>query len=124
MQNIAEYGGDYLTDLKKIKVLKNKSEMLKAIAHPMRLCILNCLMGEEECNVTSLANKMHTPQSTISQHLSKLKSFGLIEGERNGVEIQYRVVSEEVKEIVNLLLKDINDQSFEDDSIQCQCQNH
>lgn len=92
----------------KLILLKSKSEMLKTIAHPIRLCILNCLISSPECNVTTLVNKLHQPQSTISQHLSKLKSHGLIKGERNGVEIQYRVVDEEVKLIINLLLKELH----------------
>ena len=96
-----------MTDQKKIQLLTKKSEMLKVIAHPMRLCILNCLMTTKDCNVTTLTKRMETPQSTISQHLSKLKSHNIIEGHRNGVEIQYNVIDEEVIELMHLLLKDL-----------------
>lgn len=108
-----------MQDEVKMTALKNKSEMLKAIAHPMRLCILNCLMTTEDCNVTTLAKKMDKPQSTISQHLSKLKSHGLIEGDRNGVEIQYRVVEDDVKEIIKLLLKDLTENKENEQSLSC-----
>ena len=110
-----------MNDQVKLKLLKDKSEMLKAIAHPMRLCMLNCLMSSQECNVTTLTKKLHQPQSTISQHLSKLKSHGLIEGERNGVEIQYRVVDDEVKSIINLLLKELHQNAVdnEEEAIEC-----
>lgn len=108
-----------MPDQKKYNMLKSKSELLKAIAHPMRLCILNCLMSSEECNVTMLTKRMHMPQSTISQHLSKLKSSGLIEGERKGVEIQYRVIDEDVKAIIHLLLEELNGANYEDDGIEC-----
>ena len=100
-------------------MLQKKSEILKAIAHPMRLCILNCLMSTEECNVTTLARKMQIPQSTISQHLSKLKSYGVIEGEKKGVEIQYRVINNDVKAIIHLLLKELNDENQEEDTLKC-----
>jgi ArsR family transcriptional regulator len=96
-----------MPDQEKLKILKTKSELLKTIAHPMRLCILNCLMGAEECNVKTLVEKMETPQSTISQHLSKLKSFGIIEGERHGVEIQYRIINDEVVKLIHLLLDEL-----------------
>lgn len=96
-----------MADKAKIKLLTKKSEMLKVIAHPMRLCILNCLMTTEDCNVTTLAQKMETPQSTISQHLSKLKSHNIIEGTRNGVEVQYKVVDDDVKKLMKLLLRDL-----------------
>lgn len=96
-----------MPDQEKIRILTKKSELLKTIAHPMRLCILNCLMSNESCNVTTLTKKMETPQSTISQHLSKLKSHGIIEGTRNGVEIQYRLINEEVKLLIHLLLDEL-----------------
>jgi ArsR family transcriptional regulator len=50
---------------------------------------------------------MNTPQSTISQHLTKLRTQGLIEGDRHGVEIQYRIVSDDIRPLIALLLKEI-----------------
>jgi ArsR family transcriptional regulator len=49
---------------------------------------------------------LNLPQSTVSQHLAKLKSAGIIEGERKGLEVCYKVVDEEVKKIVEILLKE------------------
>lgn len=102
----------------KIRVLQKKSDLLKTIAHPMRLCILNCLMSAEECNVKTLVKKMETPQSTISQHLSKLKAFGIIEGVRNGVEINYHIVNQEVVELIHLLLSELFEEA-QQDNIEC-----
>lgn len=107
-----------MPDQAKIKILQRKAELLKTIAHPMRLCILNCLMGAEECNVKTLVQKMETPQSTISQHLSKLRSSGVIEGERHGVEIQYHIVNEEVIQLIQILLDDLYEETKEN-NINC-----
>jgi len=76
-------------------------------------------MGTEDCNVTTLTKKMDTPQSTISQHLSKLKSYGIIEGTRNGVEIQYNVVNDEVKKIIHLLLQEFYETDSLEETIEC-----
>jgi ArsR family transcriptional regulator len=46
---------------------------------------------------------LNIPQSTVSQHLSKLKAAGLIKGERNGLEIQYTVVNKDVEKIIRAL---------------------
>lgn len=108
-----------MNDHEKMLLLKSKSEMLKAIAHPMRLCILHNLMMHRECNVKTLTQKLARPQSTVSQHLSKLKSIGIIEGHRTGVEIQYRVIDDDVKTIIRLLLKDLQDPVSSDDSSDC-----
>lgn len=79
-----------------------KSEVLKAIAHPVRLCIVKGLM-ENECNVTKIQECLNLPQSTVSQHLAKLKAARIIEGDRKGLEICYRVVNEDARNIVKAL---------------------
>lgn len=85
-----------------IKIYNDKSEILKAIAHPVRLCIVKGLI-EKECNVSKMQDCLGLPQSTVSQHIAKLKSAGVIEGERNGLEICYRVVNEDVKKIIKAI---------------------
>lgn len=87
-----------------IKDLERKSEVLKAIAHPVRLCIVNGLYKQGSCNVSHMQFCLDIPQSTISQHISKLKSAKIIEGKRNGTEIQYYIVNEDVKKILDAIL--------------------
>lgn len=80
------------------------AEFLKALAHPVRLCIVRGLLEKGCCNVTNMYNCLGMPQSTISQHLQKLRSVGIIKGERNGLEITYEIADERVKDIVKALL--------------------
>ncbi len=91
-----------MMDLKKYD---DKAEKLKALAHPQRLCIVKGLI-ENQCNVTKIQECLGIPQSTVSQHLAKLKSAGIIDGKRNGLEICYSVVDQEVIELVNLMFKE------------------
>jgi len=79
-----------------------KSELLKALAHPTRLCIVKGLI-EKESNVTNIQECLDLPQSTVSQHLFKLKAAGIIKGERNGLEISYQVINKEVRKIIKIL---------------------
>ncbi|MGV3026027.1 ArsR/SmtB family transcription factor [Clostridium thermobutyricum] len=85
------------------KALTNSAELLKVLAHPVRLCIVRGLLSNGSCNVTFMQNCLDMPQSTISQHLQKLRSVGIIEGERNGLEINYRVVNNKVEKIIKAL---------------------
>lgn len=87
------------------KKYEEKAEKLKALAHPQRLCIVKGLI-ENRCNVTKIQECMNIPQSTVSQHLAKLKSAGIVDGRRSGLEICYSVVDEEIIQIVNALFKD------------------
>ncbi len=82
------------------------SELLKTIAHPVRICIIRGLMEKGECNVTYMQSCLGTPQSTVSQHIQKLKAAGIIEGRRNGLEIYYRVKHDKVTTLMRLLLED------------------
>ena len=80
-----------------------KAELLKVLAHPVRLCIVRGLLSNEECNVSHIQNCLEMPQSTISQHLAKLRSAGIIEGRRSGLEVFYRVINDDARKIVQLL---------------------
>ncbi|WP_105619981.1 ArsR/SmtB family transcription factor [Vallitalea okinawensis] len=79
------------------------SEILKALGHPARLCIVRGLIQNKGCNVSFMQNCLSLPQSTISQHISKLKAAGIIEGSRNGLEINYTVVDDDTINIINTL---------------------
>jgi len=87
------------------KVLAEKAEMLKTIAHPVRLCILAMLIKEQESNVTDIQCCLDVPQPSVSQHLAKLKSAGILSSDRNGKEIIYKIKNEEVKHIVEQILQ-------------------
>lgn len=88
------------------KLFQEKAELLKALAHPVRLCIVKGLLENGGCNVTHMQNCLNAPQSTISQHLQKLRSLGIIKGERNGLEINYTVANPLVRGLVEALFKE------------------
>ena len=79
------------------------AEILKTLAHPVRLCIVKGLIEKGECNVSHMQTCLDIPQSTVSQHLQKLKSAGVISGIRHGLEINYKVCDQRVIELVNIL---------------------
>jgi len=81
------------------------AEFLKIIAHPVRLCILKGLLSKGQCNVSYMQSCLDMPQSTISQHIQKLRSAGIIKGERNGLQINYSVCDERVEKIINNLFE-------------------
>lgn len=84
-------------------ILEEKAELLKALGHPIRLCIIKGLLEEGENNVSFMQSCLDIPQSTLSQHLGKLRVLGIIEGVRKGTEIYYRVSNPEAIEIIKAL---------------------
>jgi len=86
-----------------IKGYEEKAELLKALAHPARLCIVHGLM-ENQCNVNKMTACLEMPQSTVSQQLGILRNKGIIKGMRQGTEICYEVVNDQVRQIVSLIM--------------------
>jgi DNA-binding transcriptional ArsR family regulator len=89
---------------KNFKTYNQTAEILKAIAHPVRLCILKGLLEKGSCNVTYMQECLELPQSTVSQHLQKLRSLGIVETERHGLEMIYSVKDERIRHLVQLFL--------------------
>lgn len=88
------------------KILEEKAELFRNIAHPARLCILAMLIKEKQSNVTDIQCCLDIPQPTISQHLAKLKAAGILISERNGTEIIYKFKNEEIKKLILQILED------------------
>lgn len=86
-----------------IKQYERNAELLKVLSHPVRLCIVKGLIENGECNATYMQNCLNAPQSTISQHIQKLKAAGVIVGRREGLEIHYKICSDKAAKIIEIL---------------------
>jgi predicted transcriptional regulator len=63
--------------------------MLKAIAHPARIAILEHIINANACICGELVDELGLAQATISQHLKELKNAGLIQGTIEGASVCY-----------------------------------
>ncbi|MGS2748782.1 ArsR/SmtB family transcription factor [Bacillus zanthoxyli] len=87
----------------KTNITNENIEMLKTMSHPIRIQIITILMQHSTLNVSELVNKLQVPQSTVSQHLSKMK--GKIVGcDRRGLEVYYYISNPKVPQIIEILL--------------------
>ena len=86
--------------------LENMVNILKGVAHPVRLQIVNILMNSE-FSVGELARIIGTKQSLTSQQLSIMKFSGLVKSRRNGTTVYYFLANESVKRIVKSIIAEI-----------------
>ncbi len=63
--------------------------MLKALAHPARVAILQHIIKANACICGDLVDELGLAQATISQHLKELKTAGLIQGTIEGASVCY-----------------------------------
>ena len=85
--------------------------MLKALAHPARIAILQHIINANTCVCGSLVDELGLAQATISQHLKELKNAGIIQGNIEGVSVCYCIdpkVWEKYKKVFNGFFKDVD----------------
>jgi DNA-binding transcriptional ArsR family regulator len=75
------------------------AEVLKAVAHPLRLRIIAILCDDDE-HVNGLAERLRTPQPIVSQQLRILRSHGLVAATREDGFARYRLEESALRELV------------------------
>ena len=77
------------------------SEILRALAHPLRLKILEFIDNNDSINVNKIYNTLKLEQSITSQHLRILRINGLVITKRDGKYIHYSVNYDGIKNAVD-----------------------
>ena len=85
-------------DKKRLAKYEARAKIIKALAHPARLLIVDELSAEGERCVCELTELIGTDMSTVSRHLTVLKAAGLVDDEKRGKMVFYRL---QVKCILN-----------------------
>jgi ArsR family transcriptional regulator, virulence genes transcriptional regulator len=81
--------------------LERAAGMLKAIAHPVRIAILNFLEDGKRLTVTEIHELLKIEQSTTSHHLGILKDKGVLSSKREGKNTYYFLKHENLSNIVS-----------------------
>lgn len=74
----------------KLELFKKRAEILKALAHTSRLMMVEELSRGERC-VCELTELVGADMSTVSKHLSILRNAGIVDSDRRGVKVLYRL---------------------------------
>ncbi|MEM0993813.1 MAG: metalloregulator ArsR/SmtB family transcription factor [Bacteroidota bacterium] len=83
--------------------LSVSSEILRALAHPLRMKILEFIDQNEEINVNKIYNTLHLEQSITSQHLRILRVAGLVDTQREGKYIYYSINYEQIQKAASAI---------------------
>jgi ArsR family transcriptional regulator len=86
------------------EIFERQARICKAFAHPGRLQILD-LLGQRERGVSELQGALGISKTSISQHLSILKSAGVLATRREGKQIYCSLAMPEVKQACRLIRK-------------------
>ncbi len=79
--------------------VRKVSVLLKALSHEVRLLML-CLLSDGEKSVSELEALLAMPQAAVSQQLARLRMEGLVVARRDGRQIYYSLVDDEVQSAI------------------------
>jgi len=80
--------------------LEKAAFVLKSIAHPSRLAIINILSKKEWLAVSEISEVLEMEQSLTSHHLNTMKMKGVLESRRDGKSIKYKLKLTEVTQVL------------------------
>lgn len=85
--------------------LRESSETLRAIAHPVRLAIIELLYNNNKLSVTEIYQQLNIEQAIASHHLRILKGKKVVNLDRDGKNSIYYLVHDDYYDIVKILYK-------------------
>ncbi len=87
-------------DITKLEMAASK---LRAIAHPMRIAIIDLLNEKSKMSVTEIYSALDIEQASASHHLNILKNKGILVSKREGKKIFYSLKSVTLTEIIECI---------------------
>lgn len=86
------------------KALRRAADAIRVLGHPDRLKIVEVLESEPR-TVSFVCEALGLEQAIVSQHLARLRGYNIVEAERRGVHVYYRIVEPKVRHILECIRK-------------------
>ena len=87
-------------DIQKLEMAASK---LRAMAHPMRIAIIDLLTANKKLTVTEIYERLSIEQASASHHLNILKNKGLLESKRDGKMILYSLKTNVLANVIDCI---------------------
>ena len=101
-KNAVESPSEDIFDLiGKSENIREASEAMQAMGHPLRLKIL-CLVGNQELSVLEIVDAVGTTQSNVSQHLAVLRDLHILDARKEANKVFYRISDPRVLRMIAL----------------------
>lgn len=83
--------------------LERMAGRLRAIAHPLRIAIIEMLSGEPQLSVTEIYHRLEIEQAAASHHLNIMKNKGILKSKRVGKKIYYSLSNTTLSDIIKCI---------------------
>ena len=85
-----------------------KAEFFRALAHPIRIRLLEVLVSTPECSVQELQRLLEIEQPIVSQQLARLRASGVVVATKGGAATRYSVTDPLLKELLAVAKQILN----------------
>jgi len=97
-------------------LFEKQAEIAKAIAHPLRIAVVNFLKDGEQC-VCDIAKHVGSERSNVSRHLSVMSNAGLLEYRKEGLKVIYKLKTPCILEFFSCVSRVLKQQVKEDERL-------
>ncbi|MEZ4879050.1 MAG: metalloregulator ArsR/SmtB family transcription factor [Chitinophagales bacterium] len=92
------------TEISLVEKFEKAAVILKTVAHPARLAIIQMLKGgKTKMSVNEICEALEMEQSLVSHHLNNMKLRGILACERDGKQILYHLKEKDVYKVINCI---------------------
>lgn len=83
--------------------LEKAAYILKTVAHPTRLAIIDLLDMNKSMSVNEICEALDSEQSLISHHLINMKLRGILKSEKDGLSVFYSLKEKDVTKLIECI---------------------
>ncbi len=84
------------------KIFEMQCQICKAMAHPLRLEIVE-LLNRHDMPAAALLEELETSKANLSKHMASLMQVGIVDATRNGRKVRYRLTHPEIHEACRIM---------------------
>jgi ArsR family transcriptional regulator len=105
-----------MIDKKKAALFERQAEIAKAVAHPLRMAVLDFLRDGERC-VCEIAGHVGSERSNVSRHLAVMVRAGVLGCRKDGLKVYYRLKTPCVAEFLSCVTGVLKRQARENEKL-------
>lgn len=80
--------------------LEKAAYILKAVAHPVRLAVIDLLSNHTQMSVNDICEALQCEQSLLSHHLINMKLRGILQSNKEGLNVYYSLKEKEITKLI------------------------
>jgi len=105
-----------MIDKKKAALFERQAEIAKAVAHPLRMAVLDFLRDGDRC-VCEIAEHIGSERSNVSRHLAVMVRAGVLGCRKDGLKVYYRLKTPCVAEFLSCATRVLKRQARENEKL-------